>query len=113
MAATTVIHEKLAKSGTRKYLIPPAAPGRVIEKIAITIARQTRIGIITLETASIPRRTPAKTTPREQRANTTNHNSADTGFVMNDVKKPSAATAVRLKRRYSKRYFTTQPPITE
>ena len=31
MSVTTVIHEKFSKFGTRKYLTPASAPGRVTE----------------------------------------------------------------------------------
>ncbi len=72
MAATTVIHEKLSKSGTKKYFTPSRAPGLVTEYTVIKIASTTNIGIISLETRSTPRFTPAnitKNTKSEKRIN--------------------------------------------
>ena len=67
MAATTVIQEKLLKSGTRKYLTPSSAPGRVTEYPATKTASRMSTGIITLETRS----TPCFTTARMTRARRT------------------------------------------
>ena len=59
MAVTTVIHEKFSKFGTRKYLTPASAPGRVTEYPAISTESTTSTGIISRETRSMPLRTPA------------------------------------------------------
>ena len=60
MAETTVIQEKLSRLGTRKYLTPSSAPGRVTEYTAMISDSTTRMGIMILETRSMPFSTPAK-----------------------------------------------------
>ena len=75
--------------------------------------KTTRIGIIILETLSIPLRTPAYMIARVIRQNTTKQISTETPFEIYAEKYPSSATACAFPFTYSTRYFNTHPPITE
>ena len=86
MAVMTVIQEKLLTFGIRKYFTPSTAPGRVTEYMQMITARTTRIGIIILDTRSIPFSTPAKITTRIIATKTRNQISDEKPFVMNPPK---------------------------
>ena len=86
MAVTTVIQEKWATLGTRKYFTPASAPGRVTEYTAIISDSTTRMGIMTLETRSTPLRTPAKMIASVKMVKMTKQISAEAPLEMNDEK---------------------------
>ena len=67
----------------------------------------------TFETFSTPFLTPARIVKNTSAENMRNQNSTLADEAMNPEKYPSAATASALPRRYSNRYFSTQPPMTE
>ena len=86
MAVTTVIQEKWATLGTRKYFTPASAPGRVTEYPAMMTESTTRMGIMTLETRSTPLRTPAKMIASVMPVKTRKQSSEDTPLEMKDEK---------------------------
>jgi len=86
MAETTVIQEKLSRLGTRKYLTPSSAPGRVTEYTAMISDSTTRMGIMILETRSMPFSTPAKMIASVMAVKTRKQSSEDTPLEMKDEK---------------------------
>ena len=113
MAETTVIHEKFFTFGTRKYFTPASAPGLVTEYTAIMTDKTISIGIMILDTLSIPFCTPANIMISVNAQNATKHSSVDTPFDMKSVKYPFSASSFAFPLKYSTRYLMTQPPITE
>ena len=77
MAATTVIQEKFFRLGTRKYLTPSRAPGRVTEYTLMTRDSTTRMGIMNRDTRSMPFSTPAKMMARVMAVKTRKQTSED------------------------------------
>ena len=89
------------------------APGLVMVYTLITTARTSKIGIMILETLSMPFSTPMYIMTRFSATKTQNQSYADPPLVMKSVKKVSEVIVSISVVRNANKYLQTQPPITE